>query len=314
MNTLKIILIIISLIILIGLFGVYLFATSGQTNLSLKPQKSNQNNNFTFGGNMSNNNSSTNMQFYNNLRYQDKNISYKISDKCTLQKKDDARRAFERIQNKTILTFYEVRDNEEILVNCDSKVKVKGDFFIAGEGGPVNITKSGEFNVISKGEILLIRQSECPNPNVATHELFHALGFKHSANPNNIMYPTTQCSQTIGEDMPNLINKLYSIPSYPDLIIEDASPLINGRQLNVNMSIINNGLRESKESSLEVYVDDKLLKTVDVGLLNVGGGAKLVLQNIYITKANFNELKFIIKTDSEEINKENNEVIFEEQK
>ena len=54
--------------------------------------------------------------------------------------------------------------------------------FIAGEGGPTNITVSGKYNVITHGSILLIRESRCSIPTIAIHELLHVLGFKHSNN------------------------------------------------------------------------------------------------------------------------------------
>ena len=66
---------------------------------------------------------------------------------------------------------------------------MKEGLFIAGEGGPSNITKSGDFSVITHGSILLIKESKCERPNIAIHELLHALGFDHSENPNNHSNP-----------------------------------------------------------------------------------------------------------------------------
>ena len=152
------------------------------------------------------------MQFYENMRYPSKDISYRIQG-CTLQKADEMETAFDMIDNLTIINFYSVNNNEEISVTCDSKTRFEGDLFIAGEGGPINITKAGYFNVIQKGAITLIRESKCENPNVGIHELLHALGFDHSENPNNIMYPVSKCSQTIGQDISDMINELYSFQS-----------------------------------------------------------------------------------------------------
>ena len=45
------------------------------------------------------------MQFYENMRYQDSLISYRI-ESCPLQKKDEIRRALDIISNLTILNFY----------------------------------------------------------------------------------------------------------------------------------------------------------------------------------------------------------------
>src|SRR3990170_888469 len=52
------------------------------------------------------------MQFYPNLRYSDKDISYSIED-CNLQKTDEMERAFEIIENLTVLNFYSVNSDEQ---------------------------------------------------------------------------------------------------------------------------------------------------------------------------------------------------------
>jgi len=178
--------------------------------------------------NFSLNNESGNMQFYPNMRYPNPKISYQIYD-CPLQKEDNMEWAFEILSDMSILSFYPVNYNEEISVTCDSKNKIEEGLFIAGEGGPTNISKAGKFNVIFHGGILLIRESKCEKPNIAIHELLHSLGFNHSSNPNNIMYYISGCGQTIGEDIPELINELYSIPSYPDLSFENVSAVMHGR-------------------------------------------------------------------------------------
>ena len=77
---------------------------------------------------------SAEIQFYPNMRFPDKNISYKISDKCTLKKKNDAEFALEILENKTILNFYNVSADEEISVECEEKIKINEDFFVAGRG------------------------------------------------------------------------------------------------------------------------------------------------------------------------------------
>ena len=148
MKTLKTILFIIFLIFVVSMLGVYWFSGFGDIQLSeSKIQDSNFSLNLT----------SDNMQFYENLRYSDSKISYNIADKCTLQKKADAERAFEILENKTILDFYSVNSNEEILITCESRQKIKEDYFIAGEGGPVNISRAGQFNVIFNGQILCMK-------------------------------------------------------------------------------------------------------------------------------------------------------------
>src|SRR3989338_3357779 len=190
MKILETILVIIFLIFLVSMLWIYWFTGFGDVQLL---KSNSQDSNFSM------NLTSDNMQFYENLRYSDSKISYHISDKCTLQKKEDAERAFEILENKTILDFYSVTSNEEILITCESRQKIKEDYFIAGEGGPVNISRAGQFNVILNGQVLLIRQSECQNPNIDLHEIMHSLGFGHSLNEKDIMYEISECSQTLGE-------------------------------------------------------------------------------------------------------------------
>lgn len=247
----------------------------------------------------------TSMQFYKNMRYPESNISYRIEN-CPLQKSDDMKNAFSVIENRTILRFYPVNNSEEIFITCDSKAKLEGELFIAGEGGPVNITESGEFNVITKGAITLLRDSTCENPNVAIHELFHTLGFDHSKNEYNIMYPVSKCSQEIGQDTINFINEIYAIPSLPDLYFEDVSASMKGRYLDVVVSIRNIGLQESEKGKVIVYADDKPVKELELEPLEVGTGRFIYLTNILILQTSVNGIQLSIVYDYEELKKENN--------
>ncbi|MFH1918133.1 MAG: matrixin family metalloprotease, partial [Nanoarchaeota archaeon] len=246
--------------------------------------------------------------FYDNMRYPDSTISYRIDD-CPLQKKNDMEGALEILSNKTLLEFQPVIIDEEISITCDSKNRVEGSLFIAGEGGPTNITRAGEFNVISHGMILLIKESKCERPNVAIHELLHALGFEHSLNSNNIMYNISKCDQIIGDDTIELINELYTLPSYPDLAIENVSAVMNGKFLDTNISIRNNGFKESGATNIMIYADDKLVKEVELSSLGIGHGSIILLENVLVLNLNVKELKFVINSDFDELDKRNNEIV-----
>jgi ribosomal protein L24E len=255
-------------------------------------------------------NESGNMQFYQNMRYPSPEISYQIYD-CPLSKKNNMERSFEIISNVSILNFYSVNHDGEIFVTCDSKNKMEEGLFIAGEGGPTNITQSGNFYVILHGSILLIRESKCERPNIAIHELLHALGFDHSENPNNIMYPISKCAQTIGEDIPKLISELYLTPSYADLNFENVSAVMNGRYLDINMSIRNNGLKDSEEVKIIIYADEEFVKEIDLDALKIGYGKKIMLSNVWVPKINVNKLEFFINSSFSELEKNNNRIILE---
>lgn len=295
---------ILLLILLVAMLWIYWFTGFSEINLS---QEAPYHSNFTINNSEL---SEGRILFYENLRYSDEKISYRIGELCTLQKRADAETAFEILENKTILDFYSVKNSEELFIGCEDRQITKEDFFIAGEGGPVNITRSGDFNVITFGEVVLIRSSECQNPNIALHEILHSMGFDHSANSNNIMYSISKCEQTLGEDIPKLINELYSIPDYPDLVISEVLPEIHGRYLDVNASIKNNGLKTSREAVLNIYVDDSPVYSLDVQPFNIGSGIKFSLKNVPLKKSNFEKLIFIVEYSDPEISKSNNEVVF----
>ena len=284
-------------IVVVALLVLYWFIPLGETEFRIfGPGHSN----FTL-------NSSTDesMQFYENLRYSESRISYRIED-CTLEKTDAMRNAFKEIESKTVLNFYPVNGNEEILVTCESKTRFEGEFFIAGEGGPTNITQAGDFNVIHNGGIVLIRDSQCEKPNIAIHELLHALGFDHSKNPDNIMYEVSRCNQKIGEDTINVINELYSVPSLPDLTFEDADASMKGRYLDVSMTVRNNGLANSEEAKIIIYADNKSVKELEIESLSVGSGKLITFTNIFVAQTSVSEIKLSIDYNLEELKKENN--------
>lgn len=254
-------------------------------------------------------NDSVKMQFYKNMRFSEKNISYNIFDDCPLKKKKGMETAFDIISNDTILTFYPIEKEGMISIVCEEKNKFNGGLFVAGEGGPTNITQSGNFSVILGGKILLIKGSDCQKPNVEIHELLHVLGFNHSANVNNILYPVSKCRQTIGGEIPKKINELYSIPSYPDLVVKDVGATLNKRYLNINITIQNEGLKKSDVSKITIYGDEKEINSFEMEELDIGSGAILSLTNIWISQIKLEKLAISIETDSKELSKQNNKVL-----
>jgi len=259
--------------------------------------------------NFNSENSTSLMQFYPDMRFPSNKISYKISPKCSLMKKNSMVHAFEIVENLTNLSFYPTNIDEEISVYCSEKIKFENKMFIAGEGGPTNITDGGKYRVILHGSILLIKDSGCSRPVVQIHELFHVLGFNHSQNKNNIMYPVSKCSQSIGEDLISKIDKLYISPTYPDLLFEEANANIKGRSLNLNLSIRNDGLKESNLAKIQIYNKEKLVKEIELNPLKIGFGVKIELRNIWLTNVKTEEIKVIISTDYNELSIDNNEII-----
>ena len=298
----KIIFAILFLITITGLLGIYYFLPFNELEFTINQK------NYNFTINKSN--SLIEMQFYPNMRYLKKEITYKIYN-CSLKKSQDMKDAFNILNNLTILSFKPVLSNEEISVTCDEKERFNNGMFIAGEGGPTKIIRSGIYSIILSGKVLLIRESKCERPNIALHELLHALGFKHSKNPENIMYNFTKCKQTLGDDIPTLINRLYSIESYSDLMFENVSAIMHGRYLEINLSVRNAGLADSEPSVIEINSNGKLLKEIKVKSLKIGEGRLIFIKNIWISKTNIQELNLYINSSEKELDKENNNLNLE---
>lgn len=250
------------------------------------------------------------MQFYENMRYRDSKISYKISD-CPLKKLDEMKRSIEFIEDKTILKFYEVESNEEISITCSDEVKSEGKMFIAGEGGVKKVVVSEHFNIILEGQVLLLRESRCPKPIVGTHELLHALGFDHSDNPNNIMYPKVNCNQIFGEDLINKINYLYSFPSLPDLSIENVSASLKARYLDIEITLKNNGLSDSNDSLIVISSNKKIIKEIEIESIPIGSGKMISFSNLFVPRINIEKIEIEIIYNEKELDKENNKIILE---
>ncbi len=298
----KQVIVIMSVVIVMILILIYYFMPFNELEFTSSPL----NYNFTINGNTSE------VQFYPNMRFENNELSYKI-DNCTLKKQNDMEYAFEIFENITILDFYSVSENEDITISCDEKTKIKEGMFIAGEGGPTKIIYSGNYYVILHGNILLLEDSKCEKPNVAMHELLHVLGFIHSDNPNNIMYKYTKCSQTIGKEIPLIINDLYSVPNYPDLVFENASASMNGRYLQLEIRAKNLGLKKSKEAVIEVNMKDDTLKEIELEELEIGNGKIITLTNLFIGKLNIDDIELFINYSEKELDKENNKLTLEVQ-
>ena len=287
-------------VIIILLISVYWFIPFNTTEFTPSA-------NSNFSINSSENNT---LQFYPNMRFPSTNISYRIEN-CPLQRKNDMEEAFKILEGETILQFYPVTYGEEITVTCEETQKTEGNLFIAGEGGPTNITIAGDFNVIESGEVLLLKDSSCPKPNIALHELLHVLGFDHSKNPNNIMYPISTCDQTLGDDIINFINEIYSTPSEPDLLFENASASMHGRYLDIEFNVRNDGLEDAQESTVKILADGKQVEKVDIPPIEIGYGRKVSVVNIWVNQISVHNIEFVIENNFEELKKDNNEVTFE---
>jgi len=300
------------LIIIVSLLTIYYIEPFTELEFNVQPS----NYNFTLNATTSGS-GFEDMQFYPNMRFPTNRITYNIADECSLMKRQDMEDGFDIVENLTLLEFSPTNSNADINVTCNETTRYQDGIFIAGEGGPASIVEAGEFYVIGGGTILLIRDSGCERPNIAIHELFHVLGFEHSNNPNNIMYNFTKCSQTIGDDNIQLLNELYSIESLPDLafdspreIEDNTGVFMHGRYLDLNVTVRNNGLKDSPQSIVKIFADEKEIREFLLDELEIGNGKVISLRNVWVTKRNPQIIELKIATEFDELSKENNIISF----
>lgn len=252
-------------------------------------------------------NNTQSIQFYSNLRYRDRSISYLIEDVCNVKKEGDVREAFDILERNTILSFYESKDNPEIVIFCSGIAPEPGDeeHFVAGEGGPNKIIESGKYHVVLSGKVSLFRNDKCDSPQIALHEILHALGFDHINNKNSILYPVTDCKQEVDNVIVNTINEIYSDDSKPDLLVESIEANSVGRYLSFEISVLNAGLKDAGNSSVVVISGDKRIKEFDIGELDIGTKRVLSVENLWLTRK-YDSLVFTVDYYGSELSKENN--------
>ncbi len=247
-------------------------------------------------------------QFYPDMRFKDRNISYRLESACTQTKWENIEKAFAILSEKTVLSFYHSSDNPEIRVMC-SEVSPKSEekgHFIAGEGGPSEIINTTNFAVILNGRISLYKDEICDEPKIAIHEILHALGFDHYNYPDSIMYPITGCNQKIDREIIDDIDRLYYLDSLPDIAIENIEANRTGRYLNFNINISNIGLADSEGADLEVYSGETRVANFTIGALEIGVRKLLFVQNVKLPRSS-DTITFVARSyDSAELTLENN--------
>lgn len=248
---------------------------------------------------------SSQQQFYPNMRFAGKTVSYTIEPECTEEKRARMLEAFSKLEEETELKFSQDTEGQ-ILVSCqEQEEEIPGELFIAGEGGPTETINTSLFYVIEKGKILLsYKNSRCDNYNVELHELLHVLGFEHSESEESIMHNTTLCNQILTYDIVDELERLYSIPQLADLYFSNVSAVKHGIYLDFYLEIRNQGLADSGNIQLELYSEEKF-DEFNITSINYGEGRILEVKNTRLPSRKTNQIKFVI-VSGEELDKKNN--------
>jgi len=249
--------------------------------------------------------------FSENLRFNHDNISYSIESSCSKIRSEAMQEAFQILEEKiNIIHFRETGNGRaDISVGCsDDFVEFSKGLFAAGEGGPSEIINTSYFRVIQKGKVLLYKDPRCNRPVVELHELLHVFGFDHSPDPKSIMYNVSSCDQKIGQDIIDLIKKLYSIEPLPDARISELSASKKGKYLDFNITVLNEGLMEIGDINLTLVIEGKKIDSISLGEIGIGYGRTLRVTNMRLPSRNIENIDFIIDRESavKELNEDNN--------
>jgi hypothetical protein len=252
---------------------------------------------------------SSQLQSYPNMLFIKKDIFYNVNNSCNKEKIVRMLQAFSRIENETsLLKFYEniYPEKSDILISCQETKEEHGKYFIAGEGGPTQLTNTSSFYIIEKAKILLLySKNQCSNYNIELHELLHVLGFEHSDNPESIMYNSSSCNQQLTPDIIQELKRLYSIPRLADLHFSNISAIKHGSYLDFNTEIRNIGLAQAENVKLEIYADEnRKIDEYDLGNTSYGEGKFLEVKNSHAGRQ-VAKIKFVI-VSGQELSKENN--------
>ena len=84
---------------------------------------------------------------------------------------------------------------------------------------------------------------------------------------------------------------------------------MHGKYLDINMTIRNNGFKNSEATKIIIYADGKQIKEIDLDSIEVGYGRIIRLSNIWISRISVNEIELFIDYGFSELDKNNNKII-----
>jgi hypothetical protein len=152
-----------------------------------------------------------------------------------------------------------------------------------GEGGPIEIVDTGFFNLTIKAIANILPAGiKCIDVNRALHELGHVLGFDHTDNPLDIMYPYESCSRQISQNEIRTLENLYSLEPKAQLHLYNISAFVHYGYLDLNFTVKNVGLVVSPETEVKIYSDNKNIAKVSIANLLPGSSFLGYLKNVKI--------------------------------
>jgi hypothetical protein len=286
-------------LVILGGFAVYLV-------LQAVPLLERQQAQAAFVQNLSAGLPSTAGQFYPNMRFTSPTVVYSFAQTCSSSKQQVVLDSFRILEHQTPLRFT-TQGTPSFFINC-ANLEISGDqadHFVAGEGGPSKTINASTFYLIQVANVSLYRDEMCDTPHIALHEVLHALGFDHTNNPQSIMYPVTDCAQTLDPSIPLELSRLYAIPSFGDLVLTDANVSIANGYLNFVATVANYGLADIMNATLVVEGDQK--RTFTVGEIGIGKRKILSVDNI--RTAAVEHVTFTLLTDQAELSVANNQAV-----
>ena len=255
------------------------------------------------------------LQFYDNMRFDHKDLTFGISPECDNEQTNNMISAMEflkkQVRNITFRQeiFKDKENNTDIRIYCGEAYKDKENLYVAGEGGPDYIIRTTTFNIIKGGKIVLYRES-C-SYNVELHELLHVFGLKHSENKKSILFPESFCDQHITMDIVEELRRLYSIEPLPDLYFENITATKHGIYVDLFLTVKNQGIRGTEQNiTLGLYSEDKKLTEFVLGPIDYGSGRVLRTENTQLRTRSTTEIRLVIDSENvtKEYSKENNEI------
>lgn len=235
------------------------------------------------------------LMIYENLRFRSRNISYSINSSCSENQRQSIRNGFDIMSNKTVLIFYELPQEAQISVNCNTNNPLEQ----LGEGGPNYIINATSYNVILNGNINLYGEEKCAAPITFLHELLHVFGFIHQNDNSSILYPTSSCSSNIPDSIINKINLIYFEEELPEILIKRIGPISSGSYFNFDIQLFNTVQRNFKSIYLALYkqgikIDEYELKSLDSGQSKIVKIENIKGNNVNLTISADDEIYSII--------------------